>query len=220
MRAFLLTGSPRGKRSTSHSLGAYVLEGLEDKGWEVEEGAVGEVLSTAQGIEDMIMATERADLTVLSFPTYFDSPPAPVIQAMEVLRDRRKRGGSLAALVNGGFIGSENNQASLMICRLFARDCGFDYRGGLSLGGGQLIDGRSLRDSGRMVTRTRRALDLAIDALADGRSIPPEAGAMMGRNLIPLFIFILIGNRHWKERAQENGTLAWIKDRPYQEEAR
>lgn len=88
------------------------------------------------------------------------------------------------------------------------------------MGGGHLIDGRTLKDGGRIMTRLIRALDLAIDALADGRSVPIEAEDMMGRNLIPPFLFILMGNRRWKERARENGTLARIKDRPYLEEQR
>lgn len=217
MRAALLIGSPRGERSTSRALGSYALEGLRRRGWEVEELDMCRAVTTSEGLSDMLAAVERSDLMIISFPTYVDSPPAAVIRAMETMHGRIKKGGDLLAIANCGYIRSGNNISSLSICRLFARDIGWEWRGGLSLGGGSILAGRSLKEAGGVARRVRKALDLAVMAVADGKAVPPEAVDLMERNLVAPFIHTIRTNREWDRAARENKALERIRDRPYKE---
>ena len=218
MRALLFNGSPRGERSTSRALGTYVLEGLRRRGWEVEERDACRAVTTSEALSDILAAMERSDLVIFSFPTYVDSPPAAVIRAMEALRGRIKKGGALLAIANCGFISSRNNGPSLSICRLFARDIGWEWRGGLSLGGGNVIVGRSLEKAGGVARKVRKALDQAVLALAEGKAVPQGAIDLMGRNLLPPFLYIITANRAWHRTARENKVLDRVRDRPYMED--
>ncbi len=220
MRAALLNGSPRGERSTSRALGTYVLEGLRSRGWMVEERDICRAVTTSEGLSDLLAAMERSDLVILSFPTYVDSPPAAVMRFMETLYGRIKKGGGLLAIANCGFISSRNNSSSLSICRLFARDIGWEWRGGLSLGGGNALAGRSLEDAGGVARKIRKALDQAVLALAEGKAVPQEAIELMGRNIVPPFLNNIAANRAWERTARKNKVLDRIRDRPYMEDKR
>lgn len=218
MRAVLLIGSPRGDRSTSRALGVYTLEGLRSRGWEVEERFTCRDVTTSEGLTDLLAAVERSDLLILSFPTYVDSPPAAVMRIMETMHGRIKRGGALLAIANCGFISSSNNTSSLSICRLFARDIGWEWRGGLSLGGGNVLAGRTLEEAGGVARNVRRALDQAVSALAEGRVVPRGTIDRMARNIVPPFIYNITANRAWDLAARNNKVLDRIRDRPYMEE--
>ncbi|OPX61286.1 MAG: NADPH-dependent FMN reductase [Methanomassiliicoccales archaeon PtaB.Bin134] len=220
MRAVLLIGSPRGERSTSRGLGVYTLEGLRSRGWEVEERYTCRDVTTSEGLTDLLAAVERSDLLILSFPTYVDSPPAAVVRVMETMHGRIKRGGALLAIANCGFISSMNNASSLSICRLFARDIGWEWRGGLSLGGGNVLAGRTLEEAGGVARSVRRALDQAVSALAEGKAVPQGTIDLMGRNIVPPFIYNITANRAWDRAARKNKVLERIRDRPYMEERR
>lgn len=220
MRAVLLIGSPRGERSTSRALGAYMLEGLRSRGWEVGERYACRDVTTSEGLTDLLAEMERSDLSILSFPTYVDSPPAAVMRVMETMHGRIKRGGALLAMANCGFIGSGNNTSSLSICRLFARDIGWEWRGGLSLGGGNVLAGRALQDAGGVARNVRRALDQAVSALAEGKAVPQGAIDLMGRNIVPTLLYNITANRAWDRAARKNNVLDRIRDRPYMEEER
>jgi multimeric flavodoxin WrbA len=209
MKVVLLVGSPKGSASTSSSLGHYLLERLGERGWEAEEIHIHKALRTVEATEAMIAAVSTADLVVLSFPTYFDSAPAAVVRAMGVLASARTGPGtktSLVALTNCGFIEAETNQISLGICRLFARDARFTWKGGLALGGGGAINGRALEDAGGMAKNTRRALELAAAALAESKGIPQEAVDRMARPFMPAFMIRPIVNMMWKSMAKKNGV--------------
>lgn len=62
----------------------------------------------------------------------------------------------------------------------------------------------------------RRALDLAVDDLAAGMSIPAAAESLMSRKVIPSWLYLLLGQRGWKRRAKKFGAQAHIWDKPYE----
>ncbi len=218
MRAALLNGSPRGSRSTSRAMGSYALEGLRSRGWAVEELDMCRAVTTSEGLTDLLALAERSDLMILSFPTYFDSPPAAVIRAMETMHGRIRKGGDLLAIANCGYVRSGNNSPSLSICRLFARDIGWEWRGGLSLGGGNVLAGHDLEEAGGVARNVRKALDQAVLALAEGKAVPQEAIDLLGRNIVPPFLHNTRANRAWDRAARKNNVLDRIRDRPYMEE--
>jgi multimeric flavodoxin WrbA len=218
VKVLLLIGSPRGGRSTSASLGLYLLEGLRQKGWEAEDLHVQRSLHSLGGARSLVASVDEVDLVVLSFPLYFDSAPAPLIRAMEIIAQHRHGTGgrtALAAIANCGFIEAKQAQSALETCRLFARDAGFEWKGGLAMGGGPMIDGKPLKDVGSMARNAREALDASVAALAGGQAVPSEAVEAMARPGLPKLLYSLLGNQMWKKEARMNGVGGRLRDRPY-----
>lgn len=221
MKAVLLIGSPRGERSTSGSLGLYLVDLLRKKGWDIEDLHLHRSLRSLEGVGTLISAVDAADLVILSFPTYVDGLPAPMVRALGLIVQQRKGNTDrtpLVALANCGFAEAEQNRVALDMCRLFARDGGFEWRGGLALGGGPAIAGRPLAEVGGMGRNVRRSLELSAEALAEGKALPKEAVDLMAKRSLPRWLYIAFGNMGWKRRARANGARDKIYDRPFTEE--
>jgi hypothetical protein len=139
---------------------------------------------------------------------------------MECVAERRiaqkpPRPQRLAAIVNSGFPEARQSDVALAICRLFARQAGFEWAGGLALGAGEALGGRPLAQLGGMVRHVTRALDLAAAALAAGQAIPREAVELMARPLFPRWLYLLAGQFGWRKEARKHGTTKQLRARPY-----
>jgi hypothetical protein len=207
-RALLLVGSPKGPQSTSEALGTYLAERLQDRGLQVQKLRIYSALRTEEGIQSLFEAVDRTDILILAFPLYVDSLPAPVIRALEFIADRRKSlprgtGAGMIALANCGFPEARHNETALEICRLFAFEANLVWLGGLSLGGGGVISGKSLDRLGVMGRNARSALDLTAIALAEGKAVPPG------------WLYTFIGSIGWIRKAWKSGVFTKLNDRPY-----
>ena len=118
------------------------------------------------------------------------------------------------ALVNCGFPEWEHNRTALEICRVFARQAGLAWMGGLGYGGGEAIKGRPLEELGGQTRSLRRGLDLAAEALLAGRTVPAEAQALLARPVVPSRLYTAIGTIGWLRAARRYGTLRRLRDRP------
>lgn len=226
-RVVLLVGSPRPRRSTSASLGRYLLARLTSAGMPGESlslcaalgmtpgAALPSAQDEAEGAASLLAAVQRAALVVLSTPLYVDSLPAPVVRALELLAPGGVGGRRFVALVNSGFPEARQCDAALAICRRFARETGMVWAGGLALGGGAAIDGRSLVEAGGAARGARAALDLAAEALARGKGVPAEAAALMAKPPIPVWMYRWLGNRGFRRLAARYGTKRNLRARPY-----
>ena len=146
-------------------------------------------------------------MLVLAFPLYIDSLPAPVIAALELIAKQRKSNPSsktqrLAVIVNNGFPEATQNNTALAICKRFAVETGVEWAGGLSLGGGGPIEGKSLKDAGFLARNVRKALDLAANDLLEGRAVSWEAVDLMGKPLVPKWLYLFVANYGWKKQAK------------------
>jgi hypothetical protein len=220
-RALLLIGSAKRPRSTSESLGTYLLERLAEKGFAVESVLIHQSLRQNERREALFAAIDRADLLVLASPLYIDSLPSVVVRTMELIARRRRAAERspeqrLVAIVNNGFPEARQNDTALAICRKFALETGIEWAGGLALGGGEIINGRPLPDMGRMARKLTRSLDLAATALAEDRHIPHESVQLMAKPLIPNWVYTLIGAIAWRWRAKKHGAHRNLGDCPYQ----
>ena len=226
-RALLLLGSPRpASKSNSESLGTYLMEQLAGRGIACETLSVHEALSPRDeqqgqtGLARLLDATEHADLIVLATPLYVDSLPAPVIRAMELVRDRldtsdRAVASHFFAIVSCGFPETIHTETAVAICRRFAKEVGYLWMGGVGLGGGEAIAGRPLPEAGGLVRNVRKALGVAADALAEGGAVPATALKLMHKPLMPASIYARFGNAGWKKRARRKGLLGKLRSRPY-----
>lgn len=219
-QALLLIGSPKVARSTSESLGMYLLDKIREQGVEAEKILIATALKTDGGIDGLLRALDRSDLIILAFPLYIDSLPYPVIKALELIaRHRQKKGvvgkKRFAAICNCGFPEAEHTGTALAMCRQFARETGIEWAGGLGLGGGEAIDGRHLNERGGMVRNVKRSLEITADALSRGEGVPGEAITLMSKRLMPAWLYLLVGGFGWKRRAWKNWVIGKMNDQPY-----
>jgi len=216
----LLVGSPKGSSSTSNSLGDSLISRLEQLGLTVGKEYIYKLVRKEEGQMKLLTKVEEADLIILAFPLYVDCLPAGVIKALELIadhrkskRDRKKQG--FAIIINCGFPETQHNNTAVVICKIFSREVGFEWRGALSLGMGGSIGGRSLEQRGGMVRNVIKGFDLAAQALAEGKDISEEASELVGKRFMPITLYTKMGNLGWKLEAKKYGARKKIKDQPY-----
>lgn len=214
----LLIGSakPSG-RSTSEALARHLARRFEAAGAVVSLVPVNRSRRPAQD-EQLLAAVDAADLFMLVTPLYIDSLPYLVTRALEIISARRERRPNqrFASLINCGFPEAAQCRTALAILECFARRAGFIWAGGLALGGGASIDGRSLERLGGMTRNLRAALDQAADALVRGDPVPATAVALLAKPMMPAALYTLLGNVGWRWQASRHGVHRHLKERPYQ----
>jgi len=216
----LLVGSPKSSSSTSNSLGDYLISRLEQLSLTVGKEYIYKLVRKEEGQKKLLTKVEEASMIILAFPLYVDCLPAGVIKALELIadhrkskKDRKKQG--FAIIINCGFPEAQQNNTAIAICKIFAREVGFEWKGALSLGMGGAIGGRSLEERGGMVRNVIKGLDLASQALAEGKNIPEEATELFGKKFIPISLYTKGGNMGWNREAKKYGVRKKIKDQPY-----
>lgn len=223
-KALLLVGSPKGKNSTSRSIGSHLLRKLEAAGMGTEEMTVLTALQSTENQHRLHKAVDAADLVLIAFPLYVDQLPAPLIQTLELIAERRKgRPGvfpsagplvqKLAVIVQCGFPETIHNQPAVDIMRQFAREAGFEWAGALAMGMGGVVGGKSLEKEGGMVRKVVKALDMAAASLASGGDIREEASRLMAQPLMPRGLYVLAANWGFRREIKKNGARKQIRAR-------
>jgi hypothetical protein len=216
----LLAGSPRGPDSTSASLGCFLLERLARRGWDTRQVHVLAALQARDRTEEMLAAVQEANLLVLSFPLYVDSLPACTIRVLELIADQRAAFSDvklqrLAAIANCGLPEARQNEIALAICRQFAHQAGFQWAGGLALGGGERIGGRPLSEAGRLARPVMSALEITAAALDEGQLVPELAARLMAKQALPKWVYSRAGNARIIWQARKYKSLKRLRRRPY-----
>jgi hypothetical protein len=218
-RAVLLVGSARPPGTgNSEALASYLLARLVEGGMETEVFHVHRC-QRPEREQALFAAVDGADLFILSTPLYVDALPYLVTRCCERMAAHRatmpkERRARMVALVNCGFPEVVHTFTALEICRIFARQAGFVWAGGLGLGGGEAIGGKPLEEVGGMTRNVRRGLDLAAEALLADRVVPEEARALLARPLMPSRLYTALGNIGWLRTGRRKGTLRRLWDRP------
>ncbi len=233
-RAFLLVGSPKGTKSSSYSMGGYLIRQLEAAGLATESMSVGQALHSKENSDRMLDAVDAADLVVIAFPLYVDQLPAPLVKAAELIAERRKqpaerpsntaglessnpetRPQRLMAIVNCGFPEAHQNQPAVDIMREFATEAGFHWAGALALSMGGAVSATPLEKAGGKARNVVKALELAADSLIAGGDVPPDAVSLMARPFIPRWLYCAFANFGWRQQAKRHGVRNKIRARPY-----
>ena len=218
-RAVLLVGSPRTRKSTSHSIGSYLMKQLAARGIETEVIQIYTSLNSPEKMRLLLEKLDAADLAVLSFPLYVDSLPAPVIAALERIAAHRAghQGKTrLVTLVNCGFPEAQHNNTALAICEEFSRQSALNWAGSLSLGAGEgMVHGVPLDEMDGRVHALKKALDLAAESLAEGKAIPKAAQDLLDKPFIPGWLYRLIGGFGWKQQAKKYGAEKDLRRQSY-----
>lgn len=219
-KATLLIGSSRGLSSTSSVLGNYILKKLEKKSIKTEVLHIHSQLKSQNMINKLLNKIENTDIIILAFPLYVDTLPAPLIRTFELIAEnidgkKQKRTQKLMAIVNCGFPEASHNKYALAICKQFALETGMQWIGGLSLGGGEAISGKSFDKLGGMVNNVIKSLDLVSEAISNDEKIPKEAIEFMAKPLIPSkWIYVFMGSMTWRFKALKNKVYGKLNNKP------
>jgi hypothetical protein len=168
----------------------------------------------------ILNGAEPGCVTLLSSrPLYVDSLPAPVLRVLEAIAEHR-RGREFPrqrfmAVMNRGFPEASQNATALAICRLFARQAGFEWAGGLGLGGGEAVSGKPLYAARWLTRHARKALEMTADSLAAGGGVPDSARELFKRPLVPGRLYTLLGGAHWARESRKNGAREALGARPF-----
>jgi multimeric flavodoxin WrbA len=219
-RALLLVGSPKTRKSSSNSLGAYLYKQLNAQSIQTETIYLHTVLRNPQKMQALLDAIDKADLVTLAFPLYVDTLPAPVIDALEQITSHRKEHNRnnrqlFAAIANCGFPEAFQCNNALANCETFARQAGFVWAGGMALGAGHMLNGIPLTEGGGMTMMMRQSLDLSANALAQGQPIPEAARDGLAKPVIPHWLYRLSGWWRWHQQAKANNATKSLKRQPY-----
>jgi hypothetical protein len=173
----LLVGSPKGPSSTSNSLGTYLVEKLEKLGATSEKIYICHALCSEEDKASLLRLVDVSNLIILAFPLYVDSLHSRVIETLELIAEHEKgkldlNNKNFMAIANSGFPEAKHSDIALNVCRIFAKQVGFKWAGGLATGAGGMIAGRSLSELGGAARNQKKALDIASEYLAKGEPIP------------------------------------------------
>ena len=209
MSATLLVGSPKGPNSTSNSLGTFLIEKLQEKGVSCEKVYLNQCLASKEKQQSMLQLIDKSDLIIIASPLYVDSLHSQVIKTLELIAEHNKATPNLSkktlvAISNSGFPEAQHNHIALEVFRIFAKQVGFTWVGGLAMGGGGMISGRPLEEVGGAARNQIKALQISADALAKGEAIPERAVVLMAKLGIPRWMYIWMGNHEWKKEAKGN----------------
>jgi len=216
LKALLLVGSPRGKRSTSNSIGTYLLKLLEEKGFETKSLIIKLELNSDEKITRMLEELSNSDIIILAAPLYDDSQPYIVVKLMELIAEREinldaKR---FIPIINCGFFESEHITAvAIPIYHKFAKTVGFKWTGSVAIGGGEIFQGRygkNLDDIGKMADKMKNLLELIAAKLSSNLEVGdlvPDVFPKIFNSKFLQKLFIRMNNRNWKKMAESNGEV-------------
>ena len=221
--ALLLVGSPKPGASSSESLGAYLLEGLEKHDVKTQTLHVAKAVRSDEAVEELLAAAS-ADLIILSFPLYVDSLPGPAIRALELIAARRAAEGGAAdaaagpafvAICQSGFPEADHSAVAIEICRNFAASAGLEWAGGLVMPEGGMLNGQPMSKMKGMMRSAAGALDLAADALAAGDPVPDEAVRLMAKPAFPRIAYRFTANWGWRSQVKKAAEGTPVDAQPY-----
>jgi len=208
--ALILCGSPKREQSSSREFGSYLARRLE------AAGVRAAVRSTAP-METLMADVRGADLLVLSFPLYADGIPARLKEALMQIVADNQGAKFCAALVQCGFLESRHNDTAIEMCRLFAKEAGFTWLGGLGRGAGGMLAGKPLEQAPQPLRATREALDRAAVLLAQGEPFTDEIIGVFRQAPLPRWLYSVAADLGFLLQLLSNGQLLSVFRKPYRQ---
>lgn len=216
-----LIGSPRTINSTSDMLASYFMRQLYKKGLDARKLYLSHLLNSNESSPDLFLAVDEADIVIFACPLYLDSPSALVTRAMELIAKRRKsikqaKKQKLFVISCCGFPEARQNSVALAIYRRFAFETDFEWLGGFEFGMGGFLE-HEFRSFWFMTMRdVKTAIKLAADAVSKGEPVSKEAGILISKPCLPVWLYLFM-NKFWlKYESRKSGVSDKLNSRPYQ----
>jgi len=220
-KVLLMVGSPKGEKSTSNSIASYILEKFKENGVEAEKTYIVKDIKTDDGTDKLISLVDDSCILILVAPLYVDSIPAIAIKAMEKIYENKNDSfekKQMMAIFNSGFPEPHHNDLAIDMCKKFASSSGMGWSGGVTVGMGGSLDGKSIENVG-MTKKLRNGLDMAVSALSSGKPVPKEAEIIASKPLAPLpiakFVMCTFGGMMWGKQMDKQAKKK-MYDRPYE----
>lgn len=198
----VIAGSPSARQSNSESLANYMAGRLTERSCAVTLLSLRAAMPSAQ---ELLEQVKNADVLVLSVPLYENSLPGLVVVFFEMLLEQREllsgKSRDLFVIGNSGFAEPRELDSLLEHCRLFARELGFRWIGGLAVSPGTLIDGKKLEETGGTYKKVMAILDTAAEMISRGEDTGSYVESQPVRPLIAPFMYRLVG------RLMQNSTI-------------
>lgn len=229
-KVVLLVGSPKLEGGNSDLLGRYLLKQLDNETIETQIIRVSQALQSAEKTREMTKKAATADWLVLSFPNYMSSPPALMIETMDLIysdfqktpSDKQQK---LMAICSGGYPGTASLETALEICRLYAKETGLRWMGGIGIAGTAVLEDKSggdpashsLEKAGFMAKKMMKALDLGAAAVIKEEPLATTGRYQLIKLPIPDWMYAMIGNRTFQAMAKEHNSQERLFEKPYAE---
>ena len=229
-KGIILVGSPRGKKSTSTSVGIYLQNLLQARGFDVSMYWILHVLQKEEKKNEMLEAIDDADAIILPVPLYVDSLPYITTKVMELIAARRKgvmigrkqKKQQFVPIVNSGFPEPVHNHTAMVILKKFASKVGLEWTGSISISSGEAFQGSkgvSLEECGDVAEELRNLLRDIAEVMEKGETFRDECIITLPKIFFKWYmkwfgyIMLKIGNRGWKKQSKSHGQQ--VNARPY-----
>jgi hypothetical protein len=177
----ILNGSPR-KNKTSYSFACTIKNLAECKGCNVEILHTIDYFSDRESLDKLKEIISKSDIIGFIAPLYVDTLPYHNIWLFEKLYEelenvQQKK--DFFAIGQCGFPDITRCKPLIESCRFFAEAVGMNWLGGLSYGGGSIINGALLENLGKKGEKITRGFELAIDNIINGQKISNESQELL-----------------------------------------
>lgn len=176
-KIILFNGSPRRKK-TSYSFARTLKKLTEDKGNTAEIINIIDYCEQKQSFEKLREIINQSDIIGLVAPLYVDTLPYPAIWFLEELSNKIKEeleGKSFFAIGQCGFPDIKLIEPLIGSCKCFADKTRMKWLGGLSYGGGAILDGAHMEDLGKKGEKITSGLSIALESIIKEEDIPSKA---------------------------------------------
>ncbi len=209
-RVALLMGSPRPRgTSTSESLARGLMAPMAAAGIDCQIIPATAWAKAGPRAEAALAKVTASDLLVVAAPLYVDGLPAALTRALAALSAHRQAGGQLpgrvVGLLNCGYPEASHSRSAMRLLRIFARENGLQWAGGLAMGAGEVLHGRPIGEAGWLFHAQATALRQAGLALAQGLPVPAAAASAMARPVVPAFIYRWVARWRWLTQIRARG---------------
>lgn len=204
----LLSGSHRGKKTTTNSILNYMEKILSKRNTNIFRDQVPFVnpdINFVSRINDLL---QKCDAFVTCFPLYFDTLPYPLISFLELLssRTRVNREIKMFTIVHCGLPEATHCHNALDVCKKFSEIMGFIFAGSLIIPDTGAIDGSPVENNKRII----QMLDKAINVL-NCPGITYHTIEFISKPSMRPFFFRIIGNIIMKHFARKNKVNVFQK---------
>ncbi len=199
MKVALINGSPKHKNSASGFLSSLAKK-LADQKCECVEIKMNKPEPTS----DSLTALCECEAWIVFYPLYVDGVPSHLVSCLKFLEEHKdmfdkKR---IYAVSNCGFHDGQQCEWSIEIVSHWSRHMGFDFCGGVGLGGGGAVPELANTSISRACTSTyTKALKRLINEVTEQKAFENYYASIN----IPRFVFKFAAELGWGKKLVKNG---------------